>query len=250
MAINKLVSIHTPIVDAMQILNIDNDKLIPLFTRFATIAEKQIGSAAIMELKRKVLDINQCVACLPSDAVRVEIAILGDQGENCDNLLRTFCTNFRQPDTYGTAENTFLVVDVGDNGAGLNFGTVPFHIQNNKIIFEVNNYDGQKVTVQYLAYKIDCDGFLEVGENHVDAIRCYICWMYYMGKSNMNSLEYGKMNTYREEWNRECSHARAMDAIPNPTEWNNISAMMHNPYAGKSLSTGMFTTLGGLYSIY
>jgi len=251
MGINKLVSIHTPIVDAMQILGIDNDKLIPLFTRFATIAEKQIGSAAIMELKRAVLDITQCTACLPSDAVKIEIALLGDHGENCDNLLRTFCgSNVQSPSTYGTAENTFLVVDAFDNGEGLNFGTVPYHIQNNKIIFEVNNYDGQKVTVQYLAYKTDCDGFMEVGENHVDAIRCYICWMYYMGKSGLNSMDYGKMNVYREEWNRECSHARAMDAIPNPTEWARISGMMHDPYAGKSLSQGMFTTLGGMFNIW
>jgi len=249
MAINKLVSIHTPIVDAEQMLQIDHDKMRPLFTRYATIAEKQIGSAAAMELKRKVLDVTQCVACLPSDAVKIEIAIMGDRGESCDNLLRTYCLNAQSPSVYGTSDNTFMVVDAYDTPEGINFGTVPFSVQNNKIIFETNRYDEQKVTVQYIAYKTDCDGFLEVSENHIDAIRYYICWQYLLNKA-VNSLEYGKMNVYREEWNRECSHARAMDAIPTPSEWKKINGMLHNPYAGRSLNEGMFTTLGGMYNIW
>lgn len=251
MSINKLVSIRNPIVDAMAFLQIvDHDKLIPLFTAFATDAEKQIGSAAQYELKRKVLDINQCVACLPSDAVKVEIALIGDHGESCNDLIRNFCLSGNLPTAYGTVNNTFLVVDAYDTGTGLNYGTVPYSIQNNKMIFESDRYSGQKVTVQYLAFKTDCDGFMEVGENHINAIKWYIVWMYYMGKSSMNSLEYGKMNVFREEWNRECAHARAMDAIPNPTEWDKINGMLHNPYAGRSLNSGMYTTLGGMYNIW
>lgn len=250
MSQNKLISIRNPIVDAMEFLHIDHDKLIPLFTRYATIAEKQIGSAAQYELKRKVIDINQCTACLPNDCVIVEIALMGDHGENCDNLLRQICMGATMPSVYGTINNTFLVVDVGDNGQGLNMGTVPFTIQNNKLIFETSNYSGKKITVQYLAYKTDCDGFMEIGENHVDAIRWYIVWMYLYGKQGLNSLDYGKMNTAREEWNRECSHARAMDSMPSPSDRKKIVAMMHDPYAGISLSQGMFTTLGGMYNIW
>ena len=250
MSQNKLVSIHVPIVDAMEFLHIDHDKLIPLFTRYATIAEKQIGSAAQYELKRKVIDINQCTACLPNDCVIVEIGLLGDHGENCDNLLRSICSGVTYPNVYGTVNNTFLVVDMNDNGAGITMGSVPFTIQNNKLIFETSNYSGKKMTVQYLAYKTDCDGFMEVGENHVDAIRWYIVWMYLMGKTGINSLEYGKMNTAREEWNRECSHARAMDSIPSPSDRKKIVGMMHDPHAGISLSEGMFTTLGGMYNIW
>ncbi len=251
MSINKLVSIKNPVVDAMAFLQIvDHDKLIPLFTAFATDAEKQIGSAAQYELKRKVVDVNQCVACLPSDAVKVEIAIMGDHGENCDNLLRTYCNSVNLPSVYGTVNNTFLVVDAYDMGNGINYGTIPFNIQNNKMIFETNKYDGKKVTVQYLAFKVDCDGFLEVGENHINAIKWFIVWMYYMGKPSMNSLEYGKMNKAEQEWNRECSHARAMDAIPSPTDWKKINGMLHDPYGGISLNSGMYTTLGGMYNIW
>jgi hypothetical protein len=249
MSINKLVSIRVPIVDAMEFLNIDHDKLIPKFTRFATIAETQIGSAAQYQLKRVVLDINQCVACLPNDCVRVEIAVLGDRGVDCDDLLRNVCGIFSPATSYGTAENTFFVVDVGDNNPNLGFNKVNFSIQNNKLVFE-RSYDAQRITVQYLAYETDCDGFLMVGQNHVDAIREYIIWQYYRNKGSMNSLEYGKMNMAREEWNRECSHARAMDAIPTPSQRDQIVAMTHNPYAGISLRSGMFTTLGGMYSIW
>lgn len=250
MSIKKLISIKNPIVEAMAILNIQHDKLMPVFTAYATAAEKKIGSPAQYELKRSVLDITQCVACLPSDAVKVEIAIMGDRGESCDNLLRTYCTNYSSPSTYGTVDNTFLVVDAFDTPDGINFGTVPFSIQNNKIIFETNRYDGQKVTVQYLSYKRDCDGFLEIGENHVDAIKWYIVWQYLYSRSAMNSLEYGKMNKAEMEWHRECAHARANDAIPTPTEWKNIVGMTHDPYAGISLNSGMYTTLGGMNNIW
>lgn len=252
MSINKLISIKNPIVDAMAMLHldVDQDKFIPLFTAFATDAEKQIGSPAQYELKRAVLDINQCVACLPIDAVKVEIAIMGDRGEDCNNLLRNCWTAFQNPSVYGTVDNTFLVVDAYSTPDGYTFVTVPFTIQNNKIVFDSNNYDGQKVTIQYLSYKRDCDGFLEIGENHVNAIKWYILYMYYMGKPSMNSLEYGKMNKYEMEWNRECAHARALDAIPTPSERQYIVQMTHDPYAGISLSNGMYTTLGGLYSIW
>lgn len=250
MSINKLVSIRNPIVDAMQFLHIDHDKLIPLFTRFATIAETEIGSAAQYELRRSVLDINQCVAKLPDECVRVEIGILGDHGVGCNDLIRNACGYFNSVSTYGTKEYTFFVVDVGDNGEGLGYSQVPFTIQNNKLIFQNNCNDQKKITIQYLAYKTDCDGFLEVGQNHVNAIREYIIWQYYRGKPSINSLEYGKMNMAREEWNRECAHARAMDAIPSPSQRREIVGMMHNPYAGISLWQGMYTTLGGYFNNY
>lgn len=252
MSVNKLVSIRVPIVDAMEFLGIDNDKLIPVFTRHATIAEKEIGSAANYTVKRTVLDINQCVACLPDDCVVVEVGILGSRLNDCDSLLPNIFGFFNPQSTYGTKDYTFFVVDVGDNGAGSGtcYGQIPFHVQNNKLIFDNHANNGKKITIQYLAYKTDCDGFVEVGENHVNAIRWYIIWQYYFGKPSMNSLEYGKMNKAEEQWNRECAHARAMDSRPTPSEWRNIVAMTHDAYAGISLNQGMYTTLSGMYNIW
>jgi len=252
MSVNKFVSIRNPIVDAMAFLHIDHDKLKPLFTRFATIAEKEIGSAAQYELKRAVLDINQCVAKLPDDCVTVEIGILGNHiGDGCNNLLQSVCGYFNPASTYGTKQYTFYVIDADyGNSVNGNYGVVPYSIQNNKLIFQNSCNDQKHITIQYLAYKTDCDGFMEIGENHVNAIRWYIIWQYYMGKPSMNSLEYGKMNTAREEWNRECAHARAMDSILTPSERASIVGMMHDPYAGISLSQGMYTTLGGFFNNY
>jgi hypothetical protein len=251
MSINKLISIKNPIVDAMDFVGIDHDKHIPLFTRFATLAEKEIGSWYQYVQKREVLDIKDCVACLPNDAVYIDVAILGDLGCECGDLNAYLCNGgINLPSSYGTAENSFLVVDIGDaaNGGSLR-GFVNFQIQNNKMIFE-NNLDGQKITIQYLTYETDCDGFTMVGENHVNAIRWYIIWMYYFRKSGINSLEYGKMNKAEQEWNRECAHARAQDAELTPSERRKIVAMYHNPYSGISLNTGMYTTLGNRFSAW
>lgn len=249
MSINKLISIRNPIYEAMDDLNIDHDKLIPKFTRWAERAEKEIGSWAQFERKRKVIDITNCTACLPNDAVYIQIALLGDYGEDCENLMDRACTVMNATTNYGTVQNTFFVVDMGVGETEFIGGSIPYEIQNNKLIFN-QNFDGRKLTLQYLRFKVDCDGFLEVGENHVMAIKWYIIWQYLYGKTSMNSLEYGKMNKAEQEWHRECAHARAQDAEIPLSERNRIVGMTHNPYAGIGLSTGMSTTLGGYWSIW
>lgn len=252
MSINKSISIKNPIVDAMDALSIDHDKLIPKFTRWATQAETEIGAWPQYVLKREVLDIKNCVAYLPNDAVYVDIAMMGDLGCDCGDLRALYCGwgGVNLPSSYGTAANTFLVVDIGDaaNGGSLR-GYVNFNIQNNKMIFE-HNHDGQKVTVQYLAYETDCEGFFTVGQNHVLAIKWFIIWMYYYSKTNLNSLEYGKMNKAEQEWHRECSHARAQDSMLTDSDRRKIVGMYHNPYIGHGLWVGMNTTLGNGYSIW
>lgn len=245
MSVNRLISIHNPIIDAMNLCNIDHDKDIPFFTRLAILAEKEIGSTYGYVTKREVLTISNCVACLPNDAEYVEIAILGDLGCDCEDLNTIVCgTGINLESTTGTVYNTFLVVDIGDGSEGGTIGYVDFSIQNNKMVFG-SNRDGQKITVQYQTPAVDCDGFVEVSQNHIQAIKWYIVWMYYFRKTGINSLEYGKMNTAFEEWKRECSHARAQDAELTPTQRLNLRRMYNNPYAGDSLSDGMRTTLGG-----
>lgn len=243
MSINKLISIKNPIVTAMDTLNIDHDKFIPKFTRLAVEAEKEIGSWYQYEIKRAVLPIVNCTACLPDEAVYVQVAILGDLGESCADLVANVCNTLNLPNTTGTVANSFLVVDVGDADGTTIRGYINHQIQNNKLIFE-SNLDGQSVTIQYLAYVTDCDGFLEISENHVLAIKWYIIWQYYFGKTSLNSLEYGKMNKAEAEWHRECSHARAQDAQITQSDWAKIVGMYHNPMGGIGLAYGMNTTLG------
>ena len=245
MSVNKLISIKNPIVDAMDLLSVDHDKNIPFFTRLATLAEKEIGSFYQYTLKREVISITNCVACLPSDAVYVDIAILGDLGCECTDLRAivngTGALNL--PSTTGTTDNTFLVVDIGSasDGGGLT-GTVNFAVQNNKLIFE-QSFDGYSITVQYLAYAVDCDGFMKIGENHVQAIKWYIVWNYLFRKNGINSMEYGKMNMAKAEWDRECRHARAEDAQLTNSQRAKIKYMYSNPVSGIGMSYGMTTTL-------
>jgi len=250
MSVNKLISIRNPIVKAQDLLGLDHDKNIPFFTSLAVEAEEEIGSTYGYVTKRAVLPIVNCVACLPSEAVYVDIAIFGDLGCDCGDLRTVLCGGgVNLPDTYGTNANTFLVVDIGSAAHGgplQGWGYLGFSIQNNKMIFE-SNFDGQSITVQYLAPAFDCDGFVEVSQNHVQAIKWYIIWMYYFRQGVTNSLVYGKMNKAEQEWHRECSHARAQDAELTQSQRARIVGMFHNPYAGISISVGMNTTLGGIF---
>jgi hypothetical protein len=242
MSVNKLISIKNAIVDAMDKLNIDHDKLIPKFTRWAVLAEKEIGSKYQYVTKRDVLTIEHCTACLPSDAVFIQTAILGDFGCDCGDLMANVCGCIGAG-AFGGAAGTFLIVDIGVSFDGNIRGYVNHTIQNNKLVFD-QDFNGKKVTIQYLAIEKDCDGFPLIGENHVLAITWYLMWNYYMGKVNLSPMEYGKMNKAEQEWHRECSHARAVDGQLTQTERQDIVyGILHNPYIGISLSVGMHTTL-------
>lgn len=245
MSINKLISIRNPIVDAMDLVGADHDKNIPFFTRNAILAEKEIGSSyGYAPPKRKVLTITGCTANIPEDAEYLDIAIMGDQGCDCGDL-RTIYTghNANTPSTFGTIDNTFLVVDVNSTvGGACNYPN--FSIQNNKLIFE-QNLDGEKITVQYLAAQTDCDGFVEISQNHVNAIKWFIVYMYFFRKFGINNYESMKMKEAKFEWQRECSHARAQDAELTSSQRANLVGMYHNPYAGISLNYGMRTILRG-----
>lgn len=242
MSVNKLISIKNAIVDAMDRVGIDHDKLIPLFTRWAVMAEKEIGSKYQYVTKREVLNIEHCTACLPADAVYIQTAILGDHGCDCADLMASICGCIAGG-TFGGADGTFLIVDIGTSFNGNIRGYVNHTIQNNKLVFE-QDFDGKQVTIQYLGIEKDCDGFPLIGENHVQAITEFIIWRYYFRKVNLSPMEYGKMNKAEQEWHRECSHARAVDGQLTDSERQSlVYGILHNPYIGISLSSGMHTTL-------
>lgn len=251
MSINKLISVKNPIIDAQDYLGIDHDKDIPFFMKLAITAEKQIGSYYQYERTKKVITISNCTACLPNDAVLVEVAILGDLGENCDNLLNRYCGGTGSNSVTNVNSNgLFLVVDLSPTTSGtINFGYVNYEIQNNKMIFD-SSRDGQIITIQYIKYKTDCDGFIEVGENHVDAIREYIIWQYTRRQRQKNYIDRDMMALAEREWNRLCRNARAEDNRLTETQYNEFSRQWNNPMSGKGLWQGMYTTLGNYYTIW
>lgn len=233
-------------MNAQMMLGLDHDKDRPIFTTWAEQAEEEIGSKGAMERKRVVLDIHGCAACLPNDARILECALIGDHGCDCGDLMNSyFCSGGSVfVDQSNPNLSGFLIVDVFTSGE-IPWGYVDYTIQNNKIVF-TSNYDGKKVTVQYQGAKTDCDGFIEIGENHVRALEAFILWKYYQRQSGKkaSNASLALMRDWERQWNQLCSHARADDGMLTPTERNDIAVMNSDPYAGRGLHVGMRTTLG------
>ena len=248
--INKLVSVKNAIIDAQMELGIDHDKDVPVFTLWATRAEQQIASNYQYERKRTVVTIEGCSACLPVDAVLVEIAIMGDFGESCNNLLSQFCGNQAVTTTNLSGQANFLVVDVGGNiGDTIAMGYLNYVVQNNKIVLDASR-DGQQMTVQYLRYKTDCDGNMEVVNNHIEAIKWYIVWKYRLRSKNKNYIERDLIFDAQRNWNQYCATARADDSRMSFSERQEAARLYANPYSGRGLWQGMYTTLGNSYYIW
>jgi hypothetical protein len=245
MSIKKMISIKVPVLDAMELCGADHDKDRPVFTRWATLAEKDISSYYQYVKKIAVLDITNCVACLPSDAAYLQTAILGDFGCDCADLFTRVCSQYiGNTTTLATSAGlpSFLIVDMGV-GVTSTILPVDHQVQDNKIIF-AQNLDGQKVTIQYLGYDLDCDGFLNISENHVQAITYNICWKYFLRKKKKSNDDFNSVNVYERLWHRECANARARDGVLTESERLKIVARHHDPYVGIGLGVGMHTTLG------
>lgn len=243
MSQNKLISIKNPIVDAMEMLAVDHDRHIEMFTNWATRAENDIGSYFQYVKKRAVIDIVNCTACLPADCKFLQRALLGDYGCDCTDLFNNVCTNLTRISASNQANldtSGFLILDVTSGGVTA-WRSIPHVVQNNKVILD-SNYNGQKLTIQYLGLELDCDGFVMISENHKSAIMWFIIWMYYYRQKNLNSFDYGKMNKAEQEWNRECSHARAVDGELTDSEREKIVTILHDPYIGIGLGVDMYPT--------
>lgn len=237
MSINKLISIQTPIVDAMEMCGIENDKDRMVFTRWAYQAEKEIGSRYALIKKKAVINITGCAACLPNDAACVERVLLGDYGCDCSDLMYQWCGSTNADAVFSSPVGpTFLIVDVSGGYTSFDIG-VQYELQDNKIVL-MSNRDGQQLTVQYFGYKTDCDGFLEIGENHVLAITAYICWKYFMRKRRPANEDFSKKNDWKYEWDREVGNARAQDSVLTESQRANIVGILHDPLIGHSISTG------------
>lgn len=242
MSINKLISIKTPILDAIDQLGIDHMQDIPVFTRWASLAEKEIKSYFQFERKVCSIKIEGNIAKLPADAEVVQRAVLG-QIDTVD-LFNSICTQIPMSSATinASALGTFLIVDMGSGFTSI-LGSIPHVIQDNKIILN-QDMDGKYLTIQYLGHCCDEEGFLKISQNHVAALMWFIIWRYYFRMRRKNSLEYGQMNKAQEEWHRECANARAKDGVPTESEREEMAAMLCDPYIGNSVNVGMRTTLG------
>jgi hypothetical protein len=239
MSINKLVSVNNVIVNLLDSLSLDHTKHKPMFVRWILDAEKQIGSYYQNIRKIEVITIKGCVAELPDDAKVLELALLGDYGCDCGDLFTKFCGSAlnAQVTTGNINSTSFLVVDLPSSATSENgyigWGMVNYVVSNNKIILD-RNYDGQKLTIQYLGMSIDCNGIPEVGENHLIALEEYCLWQY--KRRNVRSgIDIGVNRDHERLWNQYCASARADDAQPSAAEQELAAKMINNPFSGRGL---------------
>jgi hypothetical protein len=250
MSINKLVSVKNVIINLIDDLGLDHDKYRPMFTNWILWAEKQIGSPYSYVKKHKVLTIKGCYAELPTDAVILQMAIMGDLGDCCGDIFDNTCLGLTNAnltnETYASTAG-FLVVDLGNLGTqdNLRFGFVQYLIQNNKIVFNTN-YNGQKVTIQYMGVQEDCDGFPLIGENHLEALGEY-CKYKFRQRRIRSGIDLGLARDHKQEWHRLAASAKADDLMLNESETKMIGEMVNNPFAGKGLWLGQYPTEGGFY---
>jgi len=238
MAINNLVSIKVPVLHALEDMGIDISKDVPVFTRWAVDAEKNgIGSYYSYKRKRHVLTMKDCRAKLPCDAATVQVALLGDHGCDCEDLFNSCLAS--APFIATSAQDTFLVIDNADSNAPTVSG-VKWEVTQGYLVLK-SNQDGQKVTIQYLGFELDEDGFPKVVSGHVMAIVEYIMYKYAV-RSRFSPVKMDHTDVRRHwlEWMRLASSARADDAELSETDRMEIIAMIHDPWIGYGMEVGMF----------
>jgi hypothetical protein len=248
MSINKLVSVNNVIVNLLDSLMLDHTKHKPMFVNWIMEAEKEIGSYYQYVRKIAVIDIKNCCAELPQEAKVLELALLGDYGCDCGDLFTKFCGSALNASvTTGNVDSTsFLVVDLPSTATSENgyfgYGLVNYKVSNNKVVLD-RNYDGQKLTIQYLGLSIDCDGFPEVGENHLLALREYCMWQF-KRRNPRSGIDLGIVRDHERLWNQYAASARADDAMPSAAEQELAANMVNNPYSGRGLKLTPMTNYG------
>lgn len=239
MAVNKQVSIKRAVLEAMQDIGIDHNKDIPTFTRWAADAERQIGSYYSYKKKitKPALDIDNCHAELPCDAMAVQRVVYGEVDCDVCDLYNIACS-INQLATIVETE-TFLVISKNEDGTTQLITPVKWEVQNNFIVLD-GNYDGGKLTVQYLGLETDKDGFPMIIENHVAAVIEYIMYRYARrSRFSPTKMDGWDVQDLRREWFRLCSMARAEDAELSETDRMEIAALINDPITGMGLSIDM-----------
>lgn len=239
---NKLISIKTPVLEALGDMGIDHGKNIPDLIRWSARAENAIGSYYSYRRKISVLTVDKYRAELPCEAQFVQRVLLGDYGCDCANLF-DLCRTFLPTVAWGTsADSTFLCIDKPDGCTSISPSGIRFEVQDNHIVLN-SNYDKKYLTVQYLGLETDLDGMPKVGENHLEAIVAYIMYRYAQrSRFTQVKMDLGDIQLLDKKWNNLCADARAQDAELSESDRSEIVGMMWDPLIGYGLSLNMHNT--------
>jgi len=233
MSIKRKVSIKTTIQQAMDNMGIEDTRDLPIFQVWAVDADRKIGSFYSYKKKIVVLDVKDCRVKLPCDAVAVLGLLLGDHGCDCGLFFTKAFSLFGAP-FRGSMDSAsgFLVIDA--LSSNISCTSVKWKIQDNCIVFS-GNYNGNKVTIQYLGYQTDDEGWPMVNENHIDAISQYIEYKNAL-RHRWRPVEYqiseNAILQMKREWGRKLRDARADDDEPSLSDKMKISAMINDPMSG------------------
>lgn len=237
MSLNKLISIHDAIYNTFGDTGLDIKTETPTFMRWAVDAEKKIGSYYGWKKQFQVLVGDKCRVKLPMNCMSVQRMVIGDYGCDCDSLMSN-ATNWSIQNLdvgafISANPGVFsLEVDLDPDGKNFNLYNNKYEIQNNNMVF-ASSVDKQKVTIMYLGYEVDCDGFLLVSENHILPITAYIKWQI-AKRSRYTPIKMDivdiKMN--EAEWKELRNQARGEDAELQPQDQRAIAAMLHDPWSG------------------
>ncbi len=244
MSINKLISIHDAVYNAFQDTGVDVATMTPVFMRWAIYAEKQIGSIYGWKKLNAVLTGKGCRVSLPTDCMSIQRVVFGDFGCNCDSLMDSCglwaaqnwaIQNLDNGPFIQNGGDMFLMIDLDPSQPqSISWGLCgnPYEIQDNSLVYG-RSVDKQKVTIRYLGYEKDCDGFLLINENHIEALTSYIKWQY----ANLTRYTPSKMDIWdvtnnKKEWVEQRNMVRAEDSNISPEEQRYIASMLSDPWCG------------------
>ena len=234
MSIKKKVSIKLAVHNLLEDVAMEDTRKLPVIKRWAVEADRDIGSYYSYKKKICVLDVCDCRAELPCDAVAVLALVIGDRGCECGSLFQGLHSYFTSQAISNFQMGTFYVVD----GVSQGFGCLPFgwEIQNNNIVFN-QNMNEKKVTIQYLGMEEDEEGFPLVNENHLTAISAYIEWR--LAKQTRWKAAHGgnvvselAIKELQRQWAQRCRQARADDGELSETDRRDIVRMVNNAMSG------------------
>lgn len=233
MSMNRLVSIERAVNDAGGNMGMNDQRVRPLFMRWAEEAERKIGSFYSLKRKHFVLTIgSDCHrANLPCGVEAVFGVIYGDTSAcNCDAVFRN-SYNY-----YGATGSISYGYGLARGGIIATPGVTQWEIQDDQIVFMYPKTAGDSITIDAAYRVMDAnDRFIMVPEDHIDAISTYIEYMRSKNSRWMPSeqrMTEGDIYRLGKEWGRACRNARALSSKPSPAEWAETVAMFNNPLSG------------------
>ncbi len=218
-------------MDAAESMNMDFARGKRLLTNWAIKAEKKIDSYYDYDKCICVLDVEEgCKVRLPEGAVIVLGMLLGDHGTDCDLVFDRYFSVRNNANLHSI--NGFAVIDY--DGGNYNCLVDGYEVQDNCIVFN-GKISESKITIQYLGYREDKDGFIMINENNVDAIESYLelrrakrsKWV-----SDGPKFSRGEIQDLQLKWDNECRNARARSAEPTESERQYMSRLYNNPLSG------------------